>query len=161
MTAVSEATIFYLKKLTGQCFEQIDGVPDEDVNNWRPALGLEDVNTFFALLTHLIASGEFWVLSVAAEQPTHRVRSTEFIATGDVAALRASAAAWLAGCETMLAALNPADFERVVHYNAIVTGTPSTDTIANCLVHAVDHTANHLGHLQILRQIWNAERGAR
>ena len=157
MTAISEATIHYLKKLMGQAFEQIDGVPDDDVNNWRPALGLQDINTFFALLTHTIASGEFWVLSVAAEQPTARKRSTEFVATGDIAALRTRADAWLAQSETLLASLGSDDFARVVPFNDTVTGEPSKVTIANCLVHAVDHTANHLGHLQIQRQIWNAE----
>ena len=161
MNEVSAATGLYLKKLTKECFDQIEGVPDEDVNSWRPALALQDINTMFALLTHVISSGEFWVLSVAAELPSHRVRATEFSATGDVAALRARAGVWLSACETLLATLTPADFERVVRYKSSTTGAPSSDTIANCLIHAVDHTANHLGHLQIQRQIWNAERGPR
>lgn len=161
MNAVSEATIHYLRKLTEECFDQIDGIPDEDVNNWRPALGLQDINTFYALLTHLISSGEYWVLATAAEQPTHRVRSTEFVATGDVTALRARSDAWLAGCEAFMAALTPDDFERVVDFKDSMTGQPRSTTIANCLVHAVDHTANHLGHLQIQRQIWNAEHRGR
>ena len=157
MNAIGAATVYYLRKLTAESFEQIDGVPDDDVNGWRPALGLQDINTFFALLTHLISSGEFWLLSVAAEKPSHRVRSTEFIATGDIAALRTRADAWLSNAEAVFAAFGPEDFGRVVQFKGASSGEPEEATIAECLVHSVDHTANHLGHLQIQRQIWNAE----
>jgi uncharacterized damage-inducible protein DinB len=157
MHAIGEAAIHYLRKLTMESFEQIDGVPDDDVNNWRPALGLEDINTFFALLTHLISSGEYWLLAVAAEQPSHRDRPSEFIATGDIAALRARADAWLANSEALLDGFTADDYARVVSYVRVISGEPATDTIANCVIHSVDHTANHLGHLQLQRQIWNAE----
>jgi hypothetical protein len=157
MHAIGEAAIHYLRKLTAESFDQIDGVPVEDVNNWRPALGLEDINTFFALLTHSISSGEYWLLAVAAERPSHRDRPSEFIATGDIAALRDRADAWLAKSEALLDGFTADDYARVVSYIRVISGEQATDTIANCVVHAVDHTANHLGHLQLQRQIWNAE----
>lgn len=157
MHPVAVSIDFYLNKLTKESFNQIDGLPAEAVNAWRPAAGLEDVNTFFALLTHLVSSGEFWVLSVAAERPTNRMRASEFVATGDVDALRARAETWLSGVRAFLETLTGDDFGRVVDYLDSEDGTPSSTTIADCLVHAVDHTANHLGHLQLQRQIWNAE----
>jgi uncharacterized damage-inducible protein DinB len=157
MHAIGEAAIHYLRKLTKESFDQIDGVPIEDVNNWRSALGLEDINTFFALLTHSISSGEYWLLAVAAEQPSHRDRPSEFIATGDIAALRARADEWLAKSEALLDGFTVDDYGRVVSYISVTSGEQATDTIANCVIHAVDHTATHLGHLQLQRQIWNAE----
>jgi len=31
--------------------------------------------------------------------------------------------------------------------------------VAWALLHALDHTAQHLGHMQITRQLWDQERG--
>jgi hypothetical protein len=153
----AHATDTFLTKLVGQAVEQISGLPDEDLNEWRPALGLEDINTFYALMTHLIGAGEFWILHAAAGRPTERNRPAEFRATGSRMALLEQADAWLNETRAYLATLTEDDLSRVFERGG---NDPLRWTVAECITHAVEHTAVHVGHLQIQRQIWNAERGS-
>jgi hypothetical protein len=157
MTPLANAIDEMLTKLVEDAKEQLDGVPEDDLNTWKPALGLQDITTFYALTTHLVSAGEYWVLHAAAGRPTDRNRPAEFHATGDVAALHTRLDRWLAETRTFLATLTEADLARVFERGG---DDPLRRTAASCLLHAVEHTGVHVGHLQIQRQIWNAERGA-
>src|SRR4051794_7419668 len=95
MIPFAVATEHFLKELIDSAIEQIEEIPDNDLNHWKPALGMEDVNTMFALSTHLLGAGEFWILSAAAGRPTSRVRALEFTATGTADQLKVRYAAWL------------------------------------------------------------------
>ena len=53
MTPFAHAVDTFLTRLTNQAFAAMEGVPVDDLNDWRPAIDLEDVNTFYALATHL------------------------------------------------------------------------------------------------------------
>ena len=147
----------FLTKLVGQALEQIAGVPEEDLNAWRPALGLEDINTFYALMTHILGSNEYWILHAAGGQPIERNRPAEFRATGTRTALIERADKLVEETRAFLATLSEADLERVFERGG---HDPLRWTAADCITHAVEHTGVHVGHLQIQRQIWNAERGA-
>ena len=149
-----------LRTTTDDAFRQVEGVPAEDINHWKPALGLEDINTFYALLTHLISSGEWWILAIAAGKPSNRKRASEFVATGDVASLRTRADQWLDSVHDFFETLSADDLSRTVTFTGPRTGEQGNATVAYCLVHSVEHAATHLGHLHIERQIWNAERGS-
>lgn len=155
MTPFADAVDTLLTKLVEDAKAQLDGVPERDLNEWKPELGLQDINTFYALTTHLVGAGEYWVLHASAGQPTDRNRPSEFVATGDVAALLARLDRWLADTRTYVATLSDADLGRVFERRG---DNPVRKTVAECLIHAVEHTAEHVGHLQIQRQIWNAER---
>lgn len=158
MIAFARATDTFLTTLVGQALEQLEGVPDDDLNHWRPALGLEDINTFYALMTHLLGAGEYWIQHAAAGQPTERNRPAEFRATGSRMDLVTRADAWIEDTRQYLATLTEEDLERVFERGG---SDPLRWTVAECIMHAVEHTAVHVGHLQIQRQIWNAERGDR
>lgn len=150
-----------LRTTTDDAFRQVEGVPAEDVNHWKPSLGLEDINTFYALLTHLISSGEWWILATAAGGPSNRHRASEFVATGDVSDLRKRADQWLDDVHNYFETLTEDDLSKQVKYLLSSSGKPAESTVAYCLIHSVEHAATHLGHLHIERQIWNAERGNR
>lgn len=154
MIPFAEATETFLTKLVGQALESIAGVPDDDLNNWRPSLGLEDINTFYALMTHLLGAGEYWMLHAAAGHPTDRNRPAEFRATGERMALVKRADRWIDDSRSFLATLTEDDLSRVFERGG---SDPIRWTVAECIVHAVEHTAVHVGHLQLQRQIWNAE----
>lgn len=158
MIPFAEAVDTYLKELSQEALEQLEGVPDRDLNEWRPALGLQDINTFYGLSTHLIAAGEYWLLHAAANKPTNRNRPAEFVATGTLAALKERFTSWLSESSAYLETLTDADLERI--FERVESGETLRWTVARCILHAVEHTATHVGHLQIQRQIWNAERGA-
>jgi len=151
----AQATEAFLTKLVGQALEQIAGVPDDDLNEWRPLQGLEDVNTFYALMTHLIGAGEYWILHASAGRPSDRNRPAEFRATGSRIALIQRADTWMNETKDYLATLTEEDLNRMFERGG---NDPRRWTVAECIMHAVEHTAVHVGHLQIQRQIWNAER---
>jgi uncharacterized damage-inducible protein DinB len=151
----AHATETFLAKLLGDALEQIAGIPDDDLNEWRPAAVLEDINTFYALMTHLISAGEYWILHASAGRPTDRNRPAEFRATGSRMALIERADRWMEESRAYLESLTEEDLTR----EFVRAGNdPITWTVAECIMHAVEHTAVHVGHLQIQRQIWNAER---
>lgn len=157
MIPFAQATETFLTKLVGQALESISGVPDDDLNEWRPSLGLEDINTFYALMTHLLSAGEYWVLHAAAGRPTDRIRPAEFRATGERMALIERADKWIIDTRAFLETLTEDDLTRVFERGG---SDPLHWTVAECIVHAVEHSAVHVGHLQIQRQIWNAEHRA-
>jgi hypothetical protein len=151
----------FLHLLSDQALAQLDGVPDADLNDWKPAQGLDDVNTFYALATHLVGAGEYWVLHAAGGRHLQRDRPAEFVARGDLAALKARYERWLSDSRDVLTSLTDDDVARIFARDADPkSGLPSVRwSIADCLIHAVEHSAVHVGHLQIQRQLWNAERG--
>ncbi len=160
MIPLAQAVDTFLTRLSGQALEQIDGVPESDLNEWKPRQELEDINTFYALATHLVAAGEYWVLHAAAGRQTERNRPAEFTARGDLTSLKDRFQQWLADAREVLDGLGEDDLTRVFVRDADPTSgsMPVRWTVAECLVHAVEHTAVHVGHLQIQRQLWNAER---
>lgn len=158
MTSFAQAVDSLVTKLVAQTKEQLDGVPDEDVNSWKPALGLQDVNTFYALTTHLVSAGEYWILHAAGGRPTNRNRPAEFVATGDVPALLARLDRWSEDVRAMMATFTDEELGRVFERGG---DDPVRQTAAECILHALEHTGVHVGHLQLQRQIWNAEKGQR
>ena len=165
MLPIARAVDASLTGLVADAFRQIDGVPGDDLNTWRPALGLRDINTFAALVTHLLGAGEYWTLEAVGGRALGRDRPAEFVAQTTSGDLRARADRWLAAMRELVAGLTEADLARVATLDgqfSPTSGAASHDvpwTVADCLLHAVDHTATHVGHLQIQRQIWDAERG--
>jgi uncharacterized damage-inducible protein DinB len=156
MIAVAESIDRFLTKSAGEALAQLDGIPDDDLNHWRPQEDLADINTLYAIATHLVGSGEYWVLHLAGGRPLDRDRPAEFRATGTLDQLKARYDRWLAGSRDVLAHLTPDDLARSVDV-PMEPGVPWT--VSDCLAHAVEHSAVHVGHLQIQRQLWDAERG--
>jgi hypothetical protein len=151
-----------LNLLSEQALAQLDGVPEDDLNDWKPAQGLDDINTFYALATHLVGAGEYWVLHAAGGRPLERDRPGEFRARGDLPSLQARYGRWLADSHEVLSELTEDDVSRIFERDADPKSgsKPVRWTVADCLIHAVEHTGVHVGHLHIQRQLWNAERGS-
>ncbi len=154
MIPTARAVDTFLTRLQASALEQLRGIPEADLNEWRPQQALGDENTFFALATHLVGAGEYWVLHAAGGRPLDRDRPAEFRARGDLSTLTARYDRWLADCRDLLATLTESDLARVP---TLAAGNDRGWTVAECLMHGVEHTAIHVGHLQIQRQIWEAE----
>lgn len=132
---------------------QLSGLSDEDLNR---TLSLPEANTLFALATHLVGAGEFWALVVAGGRSIPRDRASEFRASGTRADLTARYERWIADVNAVVTAL-PADaMERRVDVNQL-RSTPSAAaeevSVREALLHAVEHSALHLGHIQLTRQL--------
>jgi len=85
-----------------------------------------------------------------------RVRDEEFLAHATLADLRDRAASFLTDVHPLLDRLTEADLAAEA---APEVGRPDERwSLATCLLHAVDHAALHLGHVQVQRQLWEYER---
>src|SRR5215469_17544276 len=98
-----------LDQMAHEVLTQLQDLSDEELN--RP-LTLPETNTLFALATHLVGAGEFWVLVVAGGRSIPRDRPAEFRASGALSDLTARYERWIAGVHEVLDALAPDQMER-------------------------------------------------
>lgn len=155
-----QSTMTVLRKLVEQIFEQLDGIPEDDLNTWLPRDGMRDVNTFYALATHTVGAGEYWILVAAGQRHGDRDRLAEFRATGTLADLRARYDQWLTEAADVLSTIDKATLKSNFFREEVPERGLSRArlTRAECITHALEHTAVHLGHLQLQRQLYDAER---
>jgi uncharacterized damage-inducible protein DinB len=131
----------------------LDGIPAETLNQ---PLTLPETNTLFALATHLLGAGEFWTLALGAGQTVARDRAAEFRAGGTYADLAARCERWIAAVHAAFDTLPDEALDRAVpNIPNAYRGTlpPGQMSARECLLHAVEHGALHLGHIQLTRQL--------
>ena len=142
-----------LDYLGHQVLAQLQDLSDEELNC---PLTLPETNTLFALATHLVGAGEFWVLAVAGGRTIPRDRLAEFRATGSYRDLSARYERWLAGVHEVLDALVPERMEERVDVNrsrSVPLASAQEVSVREALLHAIEHSALHLGHIQLTRQL--------
>ena len=121
---------------------------DKDALDWVPTEGANSINI---LVTHLTASEKFWAVAVALGKESDRVRAEEFKVQGLteenlVALLDGSLFEIRSGFETMtLDDLNQMRRSDIHDMDF---------TAAWAILHALEHTAQHVGHLQLTAQLW-------
>lgn len=150
-----------LSILCDQVMETLEGIPEVDLGSWRSGQAHGDINTMYGLATHIAGSGEFWILQAAGGREMNRQRLAEFSASGSLGDLRARYGRWLADSHEVLASLSDEDLSSVYRRDPEPSqGLSRVERpVAECIVHALEHTALHVGHLQIQRQLWEQERG--
>jgi hypothetical protein len=139
--------------LAREIIVQLEGLSDEELNTLVP---LPDANTLAALATHTLGAGQYWTLTLVAGQAIPRDRPAEFRAVSHGPELIARFEGWVAALHTMLAtlppeALGPLPDPPVGRRLQAIGHAPITGR--DCLLHAVEHTATHLGHIQLTRQL--------
>jgi uncharacterized damage-inducible protein DinB len=150
--------------LRGQAAGLLAGLPQEALD-WRPlpgvapAPGEEKVegttNSLAVLATHIAGAEHFWIGEIVAGHPPSRDRDAEFEVRGLGAAELVTRLEQVAA-ETaeVFAALQPEDLEGTREARG------RTVPVRWCILHIVDHTALHLGHMQLTYQLWKGGRGA-
>jgi uncharacterized damage-inducible protein DinB len=139
-----------LDDLRGQIAGLVAGLSAEALN-WRPLPGTGDhaTNSLAALAAHSAGAEHFWISEVIGDRPTTRDREAE------LATLAASAAEIVRLLEEtaretreVLLTLKDSDL--------MDTRQTAGRTLAVrwCLLHVIDHTSLHLGHMQITFQLW-------
>lgn len=122
-----------------------EGLPLEALD-WIPG---QDMNSLCVLVVHTTGSARFWIGDVALGESSNRNRDAEFEARGlSHVALKARF--------TALEEYAHAAVERLT-VSDLATARPLRDqqtTVAWALLHALEHTAIHVGHAQITRQLW-------
>jgi hypothetical protein len=146
----------YLDRLTaihGEMEQTLDGLPQVALD-WAPG---PEMNSFNVLAVHVAGSERWWIGDLVAGEPSDRVRQSEFETMGlSGSALMERLSASLSYCRGVLERLKLEDLEAV----RIAPVSGREYRVGWCLAHTLDHTALHLGHMQLTRQLWDQETGA-
>jgi uncharacterized damage-inducible protein DinB len=134
-----------LQELHNDIEKALDGIPLEALD-WSPKAG---VNSITVLIVHLTGSQRFLFDEVIGGQDIHRDRDAEFLAKGLtpielIQRLNDS----LKYIEVALEGLTLADLERRCMFRSREV------TVGWVIGHALKHTATHLGHIQVMRDLW-------
>ncbi len=125
----------------------LDGLPAEAMD-WVPG---PEMNSLAVLVVHVAGSERYWIGDVALSEPSNRVRDEEFLVRGlTVDQLRQRLTAADDYARAAFARLSLANLETV----RTSPRNNKTFTIGWSIVHALEHTALHTGHIQITRQLW-------
>jgi uncharacterized damage-inducible protein DinB len=126
----------------------IEGVSQAALD-WVPG---PDMNSLTVLVTHVAGSERYWVGDVIADEASGRDRPAEFRASElDADTLKARLAGSLAYVRGVLERLTLQDLETI-------RTSPRDNrqlTVVWCLAHILTHTATHMGHIQLTRQLWD------
>lgn len=153
MLAILEVYLERLQALHVEIAHAIEGLPEAALD-WVPG---PDMNSLCALVVHTTGAQRYWIGDVVGRAPSGRDRAAEFRAHGlDRAALGKRLDETLAHSHGVLEALTLQDLEKL----RVSPRDGREFTVAWCLAHALEHTAIHLGHVQIVRQLWDQRRQA-
>lgn len=129
--------------------EIVEGLGDELAST---APSLPGANSPYAILTHCLGMMTWWSGRAIAGHDVDRDRGAEFAATGPVDAVRAKVAAARARFVEDLERLDaPAAITTVP--DAGYADTPYGRTQAGVLLHVFQELAQHLGHMEISRDV--------
>ncbi len=132
----------------------IADLPDEALD-WSPG---PEMNSLGVLMTHTLGSTRFWVGDVAGSDPSGRVREAEFRTEGvSAAALIAHSNEVFAHSQSLLSRLPLTELDNI-------RKVPNSDrevTVAWAILHALEHAAQHVGHMEITRQLWDTHQAGR
>lgn len=136
-----------LEELHEQIKSAIEGLPPAALD-WTPG---PQMNSIAVLMVHTAGSERYLLGDVLGRQATGRDREAEFLVRGlSVDDLCARLADSRAFAQSVLEKLTIDDLvaPRVLRSGRQVTG-------AWALLHVLDHTGEHLGHIEITRQLWS------
>ncbi len=134
----------YAQYMAGLSTEQLD---------WSPA---DDMNSLCVLAIHVTQAERYWI-GLGLDNVIDRDRDAEFIAQGHtlddlLARFEANRAFYKTAFET----ISVSQFDEVVK-STLFPDRPFECTRAWAILHALDHTAEHLGHAGMTRQLLDAK----
>lgn len=129
----------------------VEGLPAEALD-WTPG---PEMNSLAVLLAHTAGSERYWIGEVAGEDPADRQRAQEFETQGQPAEeLKALLDRALAHSRMVLSGLSLDNLAEA----RVAPLQGRSVTVSWALLHSLEHTAAHLGHAQVTRQVWEQTR---
>jgi uncharacterized damage-inducible protein DinB len=143
----------YLHRLTDlhqDILNAIQGLPVEALD-WTPIQRSNtEMNSINVMVTHICGSERYWIGEIACGDDSKRVRAEEFKVSGlNAAELSSQIIAATKYAEEALQNLSINDLSHVKSHTR--DGMPVT--VGWALLHALEHAAVHLGHIQITQQL--------
>jgi len=118
--------------------------------DWQP---LPDMPSICVLVVHIVGAEKYWVGDVIAGKNTGRIREQEFKSKGKT--VEEVSAGWgesRSVIRAIFSDMGMGDLSR----SCISPRDGSEITVAWALNHTIHHSALHLGHIQIIRQLWES-----
>lgn len=146
-----ENYLLRIEDLHRQITALVDNLPEKALN-WRPISGGDgdNTNSIAVLVTHIAGAEHFWVGEVIGRRSPTRNRDSEFLAqekNADMLIEKIQASE--AETRSVLVSLKPEDLSSTRQVQG------KTVVVRWALLHVIDHTALHLGHMQLTCQLWN------
>jgi uncharacterized damage-inducible protein DinB len=146
---VTELTNFRqrINDLNDQVVEFVRAIPVEGLN-WRPPFG--EMNSLAALASHIAGAQQFWILEGIGEEPRTRNRDKELrVVASSSTSLVESISKIFTAVQSVLERLEEPDLD------TIRTVDGHKVPVRWGLIHVVEHTSLHLGHIQVTYQLWS------
>jgi hypothetical protein len=122
----------------------------DDLANRRPPF--RGANSPFAILAHCLGVLEYWGGATVAERPVQRDRAAEFTASGDVAGLVRRAEQARRRLREDIVGLEPAGSPANVRRDPD-DPVPYTETKGTVLLHVLEELFQHLGQMELSRDV--------
>jgi hypothetical protein len=132
---------------------ELQPLTDDILNS---VLTIQPTNTLFQLGTHIAGSARYWAITNTGGQDFHRDRDAEFTATGSSAELIANLDQLVDQINAHVPSLSADQLDRPVSISGASFSSwnePGPIPQRHALLHALSHTALHLGHIQLTRQV--------
>jgi hypothetical protein len=147
-----------LVQMTDQLLSEIlDSLADMSEETLNMNLDIPEANSLYVLARHVLGSVEEWGLYFGTGYQVQRDRDSEFVASGQINELIEYKNSWMPLLQERAAMieneqLNNQGWRPEPDYKS---GYPfgAALSIGDALLHTVDHTAVHLGHLQLTKQL--------
>ena len=146
-----EQYLTMIEDLRAQIADQVRDMPAEALN-WKPIEGKGEraTNSLAVLAVHVAGAEHFWIGEFVGKLPPTRDRDAEFrtVVDSPQPCLNVLDAA---GEETreILSKLTPDELDEVREVRG------KQVPVRWGILHVIDHTALHLGHMQLTYQLWN------
>ena len=137
-----------LVQMTDQLLSQIlDSLTDMSKETLNMDLDIPEVNSLYVLARHVLGSVEEWGLYFGTGHQVQRDRDSEFMASGKINELVEYKNSWMPLLHARASKIDDSQL------NNESWRPESGLSIGDALLHTVDHTAVHLGHLQLTKQL--------
>lgn len=137
-----------LEKLHAEIDQVLEVLPQAALD-WKPG---PDMNSIAVLVVHLAGAERYWIGDVVMGDPSNRRREQEFQTVGwSRQALSDRLSDVGAYIQNQLAGLRLQDLDDT----RVSPRDGSECRVGWALLHALEHTAQHLAHIQITRQLWH------
>ncbi len=149
MEPIFAEAISRLEWLHNEYLQCMDGLTSEELD-WSPG---PDMNSLCVLAVHVTAAERFWFGAVVDDMVT-RNRPAEFSASGyTLEQLIARFAANVAFCKAAFPAQSASSLGEIVDVSRYRHWPPQQFSRLWSLLRGLDHTAEHLGHAGMTRQL--------
>jgi uncharacterized damage-inducible protein DinB len=140
----------WMEKLRTQVSQIVADLPAAALN-WQPVASEDHATNSLAVLSaHIAGAEQHWIYEMVGQGPATRDRPAEFVTVATEAADLVRRLAQTGEETRQIMTALTAD-----SLNETRTIDDHTFTERWCIMHVIEHTALHLGHMQLTAQLWH------